>query len=159
MVAPAKLWVRLRDCRRGASLIEFGLALPVLCFLVMGMADLATGISARFSLEQAAYRTLEKVTVGSSQTDYSYLAAEAATAASVPVSNVTVNSWRECNQVRQTVFDGTCPTGQMTSSYVQIVIVSAYHPFFQYGPLGTTFGARQSDGNIPISGSAAVRIQ
>lgn len=159
MVAPARFWVRLWDCRRGVSLLEFGLVLPVLCFLVMGMADLATGISARFSLEQAAYRTLEKVSVGSTQTDYSYLAAEVATAASVPVSNVTINSWRECNQARQAVFNGTCPSGQMTSSYVQIVVVSTYRPFFQYGPLGTAFGARRSDGSVPISGSASVRMQ
>ncbi|HEV2865940.1 MAG TPA: TadE family protein [Allosphingosinicella sp.] len=135
----------------GASVIEFALFAPILAVMVMGVSDLSMGYSRKLTLESAAFRSLEKVAVGSVQTDYQFLKAEAAAGAGVPQSNVTVDNWLECDRVRQTDFTGTCPTGQMTSRYVQVTINSTYTPRFNYGPLGGS--------PVPISASAALRIQ
>jgi hypothetical protein len=150
------LWNLARDAR-GASLIELGLFAPILALMVMGVSDVAMGYSRKLTLEQAAYRTLERVAVGSVQSDYSYLRAEAAAAAGVPESNVTVNAWLECDRMRQAQFDGSCPDGQMISRYVQIGIVGSYRPSFPGGPLALRYS--NADGSVPITVSAALRIQ
>lgn len=157
----AKLRSRLsalrRDCR-GASIVEFAAVAPVMGFMVMGITDIARGFSARLVLEQAGYRALEKVAVGSVQSDYNYLKAEAATAANVPQSQVTVDNWLECDRVRQSDFNGTCTTG-MVSRYVRITVNSNFRPSFNYGPLGQSFGQRSSDGTIAISATTSLRVQ
>jgi len=148
---------RLARDARGASMIELGLFAPVLAVMVMGIGDVAMGYSRKLTLEQAAYRVLERVAVGSVQTDYTYLKAEAAAAAGVPESNVTVDNWLECDGVRQAQFDGICPDGQMISRYVQIAIAGSYRPVFSAGPLARRYNG--ADGNVPISVSTALRIQ
>jgi len=115
------------------------------------------GYSRKLTLEQAAYRTLERVAVGSVQSDYSYLRAEAAAAAGVPESNVTIDAWLECDGVRQPQFDGFCPDGQMISRYVQIGIAGSYRPSFPAGPLALR--SSNADGSVPIAVSTALRIQ
>src|SRR5688572_15274005 len=103
---------RLREDTRGASLIEFALFVPILAMMLMGVTDLAMGYSAKLRVEGAAYRALEKVAVGTVQSDYSFLRAEAAAAdgaGGVQATDVTVDAWLECNRVRQTDFSGICP--------------------------------------------------
>jgi Flp pilus assembly protein TadG len=141
----------LRGDSRGASVIEFALFAPILAVMVMGVTDLAMGYSKKLVLEQAAYRSLEKVAVGTIQSDYTFVQTEAAAAAGVPASSVTVDNWLECNRVRQASFTGSCAAGQMTSRYVQVSISSTYTPRFNYGPVGGS--------PVPISASTALRIQ
>ena len=148
---------RLRDDARGASLIEFALFVPILAMMLMGVTDLAMGYSAKLRVEGAAYRALEKVAVGTVQSDYSFLRAEAAAAdgaGGVQAADVTVDAWLECNRVRQTDFSGICPTGQDRSRYVRVSIASSYTPRFSYGPLVTN-----SSGVVPISATTSLRIQ
>lgn len=145
------------DCR-GTSVMELALVAPVLCLMLAGIVDLAMGFSSRLTLEQAAYRALERVMVGGVQDDYSFLRAEAASAAGVTEDKVTVDQWLECNQVRQPSFSGSCPSGQQTGRYVQITVNSTYRPSFSWGPLGTRFG-QSADGTIPIQAIAAVRVR
>jgi Flp pilus assembly protein TadG len=144
---------RLRRDTRGASVIEFALFAPILAMMAMGISDFAMGYSAKLKVEGAVYRTLEKISVGSVQSDYQYLKAEAATAAGVPQSAVTVDNWLECNRVRQTDFTGVCADGQDTARYVSVAISTSYTPRFNYGPLVTT------NGTVPISASSSLRIQ
>ena len=156
---PSRLLARLRalpEAARGTSVIEFGLIAPVLAVSLMGVTDLSMGYSRKLAIEQAAYRSLEKIADGTVQTDYSALATEAAAAAGVPVAQVTINNWLECNRVAQASFTGTCPTGQMTSKYVQVVINATYRPIFFEGPLAAFRGA---DGNVALSASASVRVE
>ena len=148
---------RLARDARGASMIELGLFAPILAVMVMGISDVAMGFSRKLTLEQAAYRVLERVAVGSVQSDYSYLKAEAAAAAGVPESNVTVDSWLECDGVRQADFNAICPDGQMISRYVQIAIAGSYRPLFSAGPLARGYGS--AGGTVPIAVSTALRIQ
>jgi len=142
---------------RGASMIEFALFAPMLALMVMGISDVSMGYSRKLTVEQAAYRTLERVAVGSVQSDYSSLRTEAAAAAGVPVGNVTVTNWLECNGTRQADFNGLCGTGEMIARYVQIDIAASYTPSFSYGPLSRGLGGE--DGNVALSASAAVRVQ
>src|ERR1044072_9198100 len=77
---------------RGASVIELALFAPILAVMVMGISDVAIGYSRKLTLEQAAYRALERVAVGSVQSDYTYLRGGVAAAARVPASSGNVAS-------------------------------------------------------------------
>ena len=146
--------LRLRDDLRGASVIEFAMFAPILAMMVMGISDFAMGYAMKLRVEQGVYRALEKVAVGSVQTDYQFLKADAANEAGVAQTAVTVDNWLECNRVRQTDFAGMCATGEDTARYVSVSISTAYTPQFNYGPL-----IRGTDGTVPISASSSLRIQ
>jgi Flp pilus assembly protein TadG len=143
---------------RGASLVELALLAPILALMLMGISDIAMGFSAKMTLQQAAARALERAAVGSVRSDYQHLGDDAAAAAGVPRSAVTVTNWLECDQVRQESFDGTCGSEQMVSRYVQIEIAWGYEPTFRYGPIARAVGAGD-DNRIPIDAHAALRIQ
>ena len=155
-----RLLHRLRRDDTGASVIEFALFAPILGVMLMGVTDLAMGYSTKLRIEGAIFRSLEKVAVGTAsgpqvvQSDYSYLQAEAATAAGVPTSEVAVDQWLECNRARQTDFTGTCPDGQDTARYVKVTINTTYTPRFSYGPL-----VRNTNGVVPIEANASLRVQ
>ena len=146
---------RLRGDDRGASVIEFALFAPILGVMLMGVTDLAMGYSTKLRVEGAIFRALEKVQVGSFQTDYTtFIQSEAATGAGVPTSAVTVESWLECNRARQTDFAGSCAAGQDTARYVKVTINTSYTPRFSYGPL-----VRSTNGTVPIEANASLRVQ
>ena len=147
---------------RGTSIIELALLAPVLAIMLMGVIDIAMGYSTRLTLEQAAFRGLEKVTVGTVQSDYSFVETEARaalTAEGITPTSVVADKWLECNRTRAASWDDICPTGQMISRYVRVTIVANYRPKFDYGPLGTAFGRRTSAGNIALTAATSVRIQ
>jgi len=143
----------------GTSVIEFALFAPILCVTLMGVTDVSMAYARKLAVEQAAFRALERVTVGTVQTNYDYLKTEAAAAdgaGGIVEANVTVTPWRECNQVVQATFAGTCPTNELTSKYVRVAISTSYTPMFLEGPM-TSVG--YVNGVVPIDASAAVRIQ
>jgi Flp pilus assembly protein TadG len=144
---------RLRRDRRGASIIELALALPFLSVMLVGLVDVASCYSAQMSIQQAAARSLERVQVGGSSGDFEFVRTEAATAAGVPLSQVTVETWLECDNVRQGASVTTCTDTQVASKYVKVSITSSYAPYFAYSPLGT----RGSDGKIALSAASSVR--
>lgn len=147
---------RLPRDQDGTSVIELGLLAPILAVTLMGVTDVSMAYARKIAVEQGAFRALEKVVVGSVQSDYQFLKAEAATAASVPATSVTVTNWLECDQVVQPLWDGECATTQLTARYVQVAISTTYTPMFMEGPLAATGNA---NGQIPIVTSAAVRVQ
>ncbi len=153
---------RLRALRRdsdGTSVIEFALLAPILAVTLMGVTDISLAYSNQLALEQAAFRALEKVTVGTVQSDYNYLRAEAAAAdgpGGVTESHVTVTTRLECDHVPQPLFDGTCLPNQMISRYVGVSIAYTYRPIFFEGPLAA-FG--DSNGNVALAAASSVRVQ
>lgn len=147
----------LRRDEQGSSLIEFALVLPLLAMMVMGISDVALGYSSKLTMEAAAYRALEKVAVRTDMSDFSALRAEAATAAGVDQSAVTVDLWLECDRVRQTDVNAACAAGADSARYVEVRIDTTYEPQFNYGPLAESFA--RDDGLVPISASAALRFQ
>jgi Flp pilus assembly protein TadG len=147
---------RLPRNERGTSVIEFGLLAPILAVTLMGVTDVSMAYSRKIGLEQAAFRALEKVAVGSVQSDYQYLKAEAAAAANVPASSVTVTNWVECDQVVQPLWTDNCTATQLTARYVRVSITTNYTPMFFEGPLAAT---GDGNGNVAVTAAASVRVQ
>ena len=150
------LFRRLRGDDSGASVVEFALFIPVFSVMVMGVSDVAMGYSTKLQIEQAAYRALEKVALGT-VTNYQTLRDEVAASdgsGGIQASNVTVDNWLECNRVRQASYTGTCTTGQDTARYVSVTVNWSYTPQFEYGPL-----VGNSSGVVPITASASLRVQ
>ena len=144
---------------RGVSMLEFGLIFPILALMVLGTIDLARGLAARFALEQATQRTIELATLGNRPlADYSFLRAEAATAAGVPVTNVTLDQWLECNTTRQPAFNGSCTAGQQTARYVTITVFTDYTPMFEWIPIVGRL-ATAANGKIRLTADSGVRVQ
>jgi Flp pilus assembly protein TadG len=138
---------------RGASIIELALAMPVLSLLLVGLVDMSSMFSAQLSLQQAAARSLERVQVNGANTNFGFARTEAATAAGVDESQVTVITWLECDNVRQAATVTTCPGTADAGKYVKVTINRGFVPFFPFSPLG----ARQSDGTVALSAAASVR--
>lgn len=158
--------LKLRDCERGASVIEMALVSPFLAALILGTVDLSRAYSDRLQLEQAAQRTVEKVeqqrTVA---TDYSSLANEAATAAGITAtsSNPSVNQWLECSSDGGATWtsqgansiSSQCPNGtDIPARYVTIQIRKNFTPIVRTQYLGTN-----ADGTYTLTAQAGIRVQ
>lgn len=142
--------------RRGTSAIEFALIAPVLALMTMGIADLAMGLARKFQIEQASYRVLEMVTVGTLRDDYSDVEAEAEAAA--PGAEVNVDWWLECDGAKEEIFTTQCPTDKQTARYVRVELLEDYEPMFNYGPIGRAFSGNV-DGKVRLTARSTVRIQ
>lgn len=161
----------LRDCDRGASIVEMALAAPILASLLLGMVELSRAYSDRLILEQAAQRTIEKVAQQRTpSSDYSSLRTEAAIAADITVTqnNPLVRQWLECTA---TDANGT-PTGapvdqgdntlanqcpndtDIPGRYVTISIEKTFTPI-----LGSRYLGANPDGTYTLTGEAGIRIQ
>lgn len=143
--------------RRGTSVIEFALFVPLLALAVLGISDIAMGHSRKTTIEQAVARALEKVAVGTVAADYSALRTEVATAAQVAPGDVAVDQWLECDRVRQASFTGTCGSGEEIARYISLRVAASYTPAFRYGPLARGFA--NPDGTVPITAFKALRLQ
>lgn len=158
MTSPALLRRVARD-QRGNSFAELALALPVGLFLLLGAADVAMGFASKLKLEQAATRAMNEARVtGQGANSYGYVQQEAATAAGVPTSSVTLDKWLECDGVRQASYSGSCGSGQALARYISVRIQSTYQPPFNYGYFASRYGAT-SLSNQTITGSARLRVQ
>ena len=144
---------RLALDQRGASLVELAFAVPLLVVFLTGIIDLGQGLSERFTLQQAVSRSLELLQAGplegdadDEDVDFSHLVTEAAAAAGVPRGNVTVQRWRECDNVVEAHYEGSCDLGEETARYLRLRI-------------DKTFQGKFFLGNYPMTASGAVRIQ
>jgi len=153
MLSIAQRLLKLRQDQRGTSLLELAIAAPVFAILLVGVADLGRGFSERYSLQQAVNRTIEMAHLGSTQPNYNFLIAEAATAANVPQANVTLAQWLECNGTRKT-FGETCADGQQIARHITLTEQSTFTPSF-----GAAGYPGATNGVVPISASASLRVQ
>jgi Flp pilus assembly protein TadG len=126
---------------RGSTVIEFGFLVPVLALFVMGIIDLSRGLSERFTLQQAANRSIELVISRNAdpvvQEDdqtpeeaYQFVVDEAEAAAGAGAV-VTLSLWRECDGVETAPFKGTCPakadgTTADTARYLKVHITKTF---------------------------------
>ena len=162
----------IRD-ERGASIVELALFAPFLGTLLLGLTDLGRALSARHELQRAADQAMElamsrvvTADAGGGEVDYSFLRRAAAEAADVPLANVTLTMWRECNGVKQNVYNQVCPSiteggqqvAQEVARYVRIRVTSSYVPVFRYGPVALSSAAIVT---VPSASAAeaAVRVQ
>lgn len=144
---------RLVADQSGTSFIELALVAPVLVLFIVGIIDLAQGLSVRFTLQQAVDRGLELVQSGPAQArstsadvDYSYVVDETAQAADVPTSAVLLQRWLECDDVVKPDYSATCAQGEDTRRYLRLEVEK---------PSGAALWFR----NGPIKVEAALRIQ
>lgn len=147
---------RLPQDERGTSIVELALVAPILATLLIGMVDLSRAYSQKLMLEQAAQRAIEKVQQYQSTTStYGTLQTEAAAAAGVPVGNVTIDYWLECNGARAASYDSACPNGQTYGRWVQVDITGTFTPMFRVRRwLGSN-----ADGTFTLHGIAGMRTQ
>lgn len=147
---------QLSEDERGTSVIEMGIVLPVLVTLVLGMSDVSRAYSHKLQLEQAAFRSIEKVQqYQTTSSTFSTLQTEAATAAGVPASNVTVKYWLECNGSESTTYETNCSSGQTYGRWIQVIIKKPYTPLFG----SRYFPGANSDGTYDVYGRARIRTQ
>ncbi len=139
--------------RRGTSVVEMGFLAPVLGMLVMGVIDLGQGLSERYTLQQSVNRSIELLHANppegdatSNDVDYSYLVAQAAEAADVPTSQVTLTRWLQCAGIKAASYTGTCASGQDTARYLELRI-------------DKDFDANFFLGTMPMVATGAIRIQ
>jgi Flp pilus assembly protein TadG len=145
----------LRD-ERGASIIELALVLPFFATMIVGVTDISRAYSTKLQLEQSAYRAIEKVQqYRSTESTFSTLQSEAATAAGVATSQVAVDFWLECDGTRQASYDSTCSSGQTTGRWITVDISKTYTPMFA----SSKWPGSNSDGTYTLHGRAGLRTQ
>lgn len=147
----------LRD-EHGNSLIEMGLAAPLLAALLIGTVDISRGVSAKVGAEQAAQRTIEKVQAQSQfkTSEIPTLEADAEDAAGTG-SSATVDAWLECDHdgVHLNYDTDSCATGQSSARYVEVSVQSKFTPIF-----GTSlFPGANADGSVNVAGNGILRVQ
>jgi Flp pilus assembly pilin Flp len=141
---------RLAREERGTSMIELALIAPFLGLLTVGIADYSRGFAERLALEGAAHRTLERAGVGSTQTDYSFLKQEAATAAGVALTDVTFDNWLECGGTRMPNYDDPCADGAQQARYIYVKIEKNFQ---------LSINLPGQPQTLRLYGDAAVRVQ
>ncbi|MCT2398234.1 TadE/TadG family type IV pilus assembly protein [Novosphingobium mangrovi (ex Huang et al. 2023)] len=146
--------------RKGAAVMELGLVLPVLLFMIAGMIDVSRFVCATIDVEQAAQRTtafaLAKRPTSSNAT---YLATEAASAAGVSTQDVTAEIFLECDGVRQSKFNTPCAAGETSARFVSIAIQRDVPLQFDWAAMGSMFGMQSIGSSITVHGDSLVRIQ
>jgi Flp pilus assembly protein TadG len=141
---------------RGASIIEMALVLPFFATMIIGVVDISRAYSSKLMLEQAAYRAIEKVQqYQATESTYSTLQTEAATAAGVPASQVTIDYWLECNGTRQATYDSSCSAGQVQSRFINVDITKTFTPLFA----SRHWPGSNTDGTYTLHGRAGLRTQ
>jgi hypothetical protein len=147
---------RLARDECGTSIIELALVAPVLATLLIGMVDLSRAYSHKLMLEQAAQRAIEKVQQYQSTTStYGTLQTEAAAAAGVPVGNVAIDYWLECDGTKAASYNSVCPNGQTYGRWVQVDITGTFTPMFRV----RRWMGSNADGTFTIHGKAGMRTQ
>ena len=139
----------------GAATVEMALFAPFFAAMLIGMVDISSAYAAKLQLQQAAQRAVEKIEQTSASTSViATLTAEAATAAGVAVSAVTVDYWLECNGSRQSSYATVCTPGQTYARYLTVQITKDFSP-----PIKFKFPNSNSDGTYTITTKAGIRTQ
>jgi Flp pilus assembly protein TadG len=168
-----------RRDERGTGLVELAMVTPMLALLTVGIVDLSEGFTRRAQLHDAVHRTLEKVaarrfrlTITGTTVDTAFMVADAAAAAGVQESDVTVTAWLECDGVQQPTFTSDCPAlanpppacsdptppadtkcAAIQARYIRIRVDASYRPTF--GKVVTP----ATGGTVPLFAEGAVRVQ
>ena len=141
---------------RGAAIMELALVAPIIASLLIGMVDLSRAYSYKLQLEQSAQRAIEKVQQYQTSTStYGTLQTEAAAAAGVPTSNVTIDYWLECNGTRATTYDSVCADGQTYGRWVTVTVEGTFTPMFR----SKYYPRANANGTFTIQGKTGMRTQ
>ncbi|MEO7240654.1 MAG: TadE/TadG family type IV pilus assembly protein [Sphingomicrobium sp.] len=151
MIGLAKFLLRNE---RGAATIELAIAAPILTALIIGTVQLSEAYSTKLELEQAAQATVERIQQsGFDSTKLAAYKTEAATAASVATTAVTIDYWTECNGTRQGSFSTACAAGQVYAKYMNVDITKSFTPMFS-----TKLTGADTNGAYTLHGIAGIRF-
>ena len=154
----AKLKSLARD-ESGASIIEMGMLLPFLGAMVIGVADISRAYSAKLKLEQAAYRSIEKVQqyrdTSSTFSTISSEATTAATAAGFTSPVVTIDYFLECDGSRQATYNTMCTGTATANRWITVDIQAKDTPMFA----SNKWPGSNADGTYTLHGKAGLRTQ
>jgi Flp pilus assembly protein TadG len=143
---------------RGTSVIELAIAAPILAAFLVGMVDLSRAYSAKLQLEQAAQRSIEYVQRNGFVVGQEDLVRdEAASAANVAASAVTLTTWAECRSgatVTTAAFNDACTGADSYARYVSIDVQKSHTPFFRF-----KWDLKTASSNYVLHGKAAIRVQ
>ncbi|WP_226638316.1 TadE/TadG family type IV pilus assembly protein [Novosphingobium profundi] len=160
MVRLRQALAALRHDRRGASVIELALVLPLLLMVLAGMVEVSRFVVARIDVELAAQRTTDFVLAKRPQSsDTSYIVTEAMAAADVEAGQVTAELFLECDGVRKDQFDSYCAAGEESARYVQVSIEKTVEMQFDWSKLASLFGSQVLGSTITLEGTSLERIQ
>lgn len=144
--------------KRGSSLVEMALIAPMLILLATGSVDAGLGYAKKLKVQQAAARAMELATVSGLVNNLATtMQAEGAAAAGVASSNVTIDTWLECDGVRQSDVNGVC-AASAPARFVSVTITDTYSPLF--GAFFSGSGAASANAiSVPLRGYASARLQ
>jgi len=150
---------RLARDERAASVIELALVMPFFAALIMGVADISRAYSAKLKLEQAAYRSIEKVQqyrdTSSTFTTISSEATTAAVAAGFTSPSVSVDYFLECDGTRQASYNTVCSSTSTKNRWIMVDIAETFTPMFA----SSKWPGSNADGTYTLHGKAGLRTQ
>ena len=147
-----KLWHALRN-RRGAVALEFGLLIPVLSTIVVGVTDLSIGFARKMAVQEAAeagaqYAALHGYSSGAistaitSATNLAGVTATPAPTSSCGCASGTTIAAATCGS--------TCASGQKAATYVTSSAQYSYSMILNYPGLSNP---------VTLSAATTIRIQ
>ncbi|HEX8215043.1 MAG TPA: hypothetical protein VF582_06175 [Allosphingosinicella sp.] len=167
-MTPKSIFLLMRNVRQvfadlmanatGLGTIEFAATAPFLAVLIVGVADGSAGLATKFNLQQAVNRGLERAATSDLRHDYSDVQAEGAEAADVPIENVGLDFWLECDGEEMPEITDVCEDGAEIARFIRLRITSSYDPMFEYGPIGQ-FTGLSPDGTFPLVAEGTLRLQ
>lgn len=151
---------RLRRDDRGVALVEMALSLPLLMLLCLGMIDISRLVTSKIDLELASQQTVDYFLAKRPTNDKTanYIT-EAATAAGVAKSQVTVTIWLECDGVEAGKVTGECADGEETARYAWISIYDDVETSFNWSTMASFFDGKERASTVRVVGDATVRYQ
>ena len=128
----------LARSERGTATIELALISPMLATMLIGVVDMTTAFNRKLEMEQAVQRSIERVMqTTTTQTVEQNIKDEAAEAAGIDPSDVTVTYTLTCNGV-VTSYSNDCISGQTEVRYVNVSATTTFVPMFPLSRLGLT---------------------
>lgn len=151
---------RLFQNREGFGALELGLALPFLLLTALGMMDASRMIATKIDYEQAAQRATDlALAKRPNSTNGSYLKTEAASAAGLTTSKVSVDIFLECSGTRQSNFNSSCTGGATPARFVSVSIANNVDTNFDWSSLNGLIGFTAFPRSIKVTGDSLVRFQ
>ena len=119
---------KLTRNQRGGVIIELAFIAPILATMIVGIVDHSAAYGRKLVLEQAAQRAVEKImqTTGESTVDDT-VRNEAAAAAGIPVSQVTVAFTMTCAGAPAD-YTTQCTDNSTEVRYIEISLWDTYTP-------------------------------
>jgi len=149
------LW---RD-RSGASLIELGLALPLLMLMLLGMVDISRVVSNTIDVEQSAQRVTDfALAVRPASSSTTYLQSEANRFINTATDTAAITLTLECDGVSQS-FNTVCATGADTARLASVTIRRKVDFLFNWGAFAAYFGGSSLGSSTTVQGDSVVRFQ